>query len=266
MGALKKTPAADRRLILASASPRRREFFRALGLSFRTAAVEVDERPPAGEAPEDLVRRLSLAKARAAALTCREPALVVGADTVVVFGGRVLGKPADAADARCMLRAMRGRMHRVCSAVSFVDTVAGCAAAWLAETQVRMRPYSNQEIEDYLATGDPFDKAGGYAIQHPGFRPVESVVGCYANVMGLPLCLLAHGLEQFDFPLEADVSAACRAFTGWPCRLVDEVPRACRPSAGAAAAPLRGSAGGALPPGEDREFTAREGGTTDERM
>ena len=229
MGALKEAPPAGRRLILASASPRRREFFRALGLSFRTAVVEVDERPPAREVPEDLVRRLSLAKARAAALTCREPTLVVGADTIVVFEGRVLGKPADAADVRRMLRAMRGRMHRVCSAVSFVDTAAGREAAWLAETRVRMRRYSDQEIEDYLATGAPVDKAGGYAIQHPGFRPVESVVGCYANVMGLPLCLLAHGLEQFDFPLEADVPAACLAFTGRPCRLVDEVPRACRP-------------------------------------
>lgn len=237
MGALKQAPATGRRLILASASPRRREFLQALGLPFRTAAVEVDERPPAGEAPEDLVRRLSLAKARAAALTCREPALVVGADTVVVFEGRVLGKPVDVADARRMLRAMRGKAHRVCSAVSVVDMAGGREATWLAETQVRMRPYSDGEIEDYLATGDPFDKAGGYAIQHPGFRPAESVVGCYANVMGLPLCLLAYGLEQFDFPLEAGVSAVCLAFTGWPCHLVDDVPRACRPSERGAAAP-----------------------------
>jgi septum formation protein len=203
------------RLVLASSSPRRREFLRALGIGFEVRTASVDETQLPGEAPEDLAARLSRLKAHAVA--AREPECwVVGADTVVAFEGEVLGKPADASDAARILRLLRGRRHRVCSGVTVLspegrtNTRVVCSDVW-------MRQYSDAEIESYIATGDPMDKAGAYAIQHPVFAPVERIDGCYANVMGLPICHLAamlHGLEHLHVP---DAREACRRSTGFPC-------------------------------------------------
>lgn len=206
-----------RTLILASNSLRRRQLFALLGLPFAVITVEVDESAIAGETPAGMVRRLSLAKARAVAMRLREPALVVGADTTVAVDGRALGKPSDVEDARRMLRLLRGRAHQVYTGVSLVETPGGRTRNWATESQVWLRRYDDTEIEAYIATGDPFDKAGAYAIQHPVFRPVVRVEGCYANVMGLPLCDIIVHFWQMNVPVKRDVRAECSAATGYLC-------------------------------------------------
>ena len=209
--------ALPRRLVLASASPRRRHAFALLGLPFDVSAAEVDESPYIGEAPADLVRRLSLVKARVVAARSDGPTLVVGADTVVAFEGEALGKPGSVDEARHMLFRLRGQTHEVHSAIAMVDTVRGREGAWLSTTCVRMRDYTPDEIEAYIASGDPMDKAGAYAIQHPVFRPAAQVIGCYATVMGVPLRLLVGGLQSAGVALGVDARAICPQFTGQPC-------------------------------------------------
>jgi len=180
-------------LVLASSSARRQELLAALGLAFVTAAADVDEAQLPGEAPSELVQRLSASKARAVAGLFPE-AVIIGADTVVVLDGVVLGKPSGAADAARMLRALRSREHQVFSAVTALRPAEGRSAVELSESRVWMRGYSDDEIAAYVAGGDPLDKAGAYAIQHPAFAPVERYIGCYAGIMGLPLCHLARAL------------------------------------------------------------------------
>jgi len=187
-----------RRLILASASPRRRELLARLGLPFEVRTAAVDETPQPGEAPEALVRRLSRDKARAVAGQVALGPIVIAADTAVVLrnGDEVLGKPADPAEAAAMLRRLRGRTHTVLTAIALIDTARPLLLTGLARTAVTMRDYSDEEIAAYIATGDPLDKAGAYAIQHPGFHPVASLKGSYTNVVGLPLPPLVRALKR----------------------------------------------------------------------
>ena len=195
----------SRPLVLASASPRRRHLLGAFGIPFDVDAADLDETPLPDE-PADVLA-LRLARAKALAVAERQPgATVLAADSVVALGERLLGKPADADEARTMLRALRARPHRVVTGLALAvrgDTVPDadarrpdaapgtCSAlTWHAatETLVEMRDYSDEEIERYVATGRPLDKAGAYAIQDPEFAPVARIVGCYPNVVGLPLC------------------------------------------------------------------------------
>lgn len=170
-------------LVLASASPRRRELLAALALPFTVSATDVPEPLLPGIPAAAQAQTLALVKARAAARGAGS--LTLGADTIVVLDGAPLGKPADAAEARRMLSALRGRAHAVITGLALVQHRREMTAH--AETTVVMRPYTDAEIAAYIATGDPFDKAGAYAIQHTGFAPVERIDGCYCNVMGLPL-------------------------------------------------------------------------------
>ncbi len=187
-------------LILASASPRRRQLLAELGLSFTVMPVEVDERPLPGEEPEASVRRVAAAKAEAAA--AQAPAgLILAADTIVVLDGAILGKPASISQAREYLDRLRGRAHRVATAVVLLETGSGRRAEGVEWTTVWLRNFSDDERDAYIATADPFDKAGGYAIQHPAFRPVERIEGSRSNVVGLPLELLRRLLAQFDIEL-----------------------------------------------------------------
>jgi MAF protein len=175
--------------VLASASPRRRALLARSGLPFQVDVPTVDEAPRAGESGLALARRL--ARAKALAVAARHPgAVVVAADTVVALDERLLGKPADAEEARAMLRALRGRWHQVVTAVCVTAPERGTRLGALT-TDVEMRPYTDAEIAAYIARGEPFDKAGAYAIQDPGFQPVARWRGCYTNVVGLPLCLTA---------------------------------------------------------------------------
>lgn len=183
------------RLVLASASPRRRALLAELGLPYDTDHADLDETPLPGEEAPDYVARLALAKARAVAERL-ESALVLGADTTVVLGGQVVGKPADAAAAEAILWSLRGRSHEVMTAVAVVDAGDGRCWTGSATTRVWMRAYTAAEIRAYVATGDPLDKAGAYAIQHPAFQPVDRIEGSRTNVIGLPLALTADLLRR----------------------------------------------------------------------
>lgn len=211
------------RLILASKSPRRRELLQLLERPFDAVAANVDESPRTDETPVQLVTRLSQTKAHCADVDNRGEALVIACDTVVALDEaagepRILGKPRDRREATEMLRALREQSHVVHTAVTTLGST-GRAITQLVSTRLTMRRYTEHELDEYVATGDPFDKAGAYAIQHRGFHPVEKIRGCYASVMGLPLCHLTLSLRHFGCPPAADVAAACQAYTGYSCTL-----------------------------------------------
>jgi septum formation protein len=197
-------------LVLASASPRRRELLAELGVAFEVHPSAIDEHSDEGD-PARRATALALAKARAVGE--RAPgALVLGADTIVVApDGDMLGKPADASEARAMLGALRGRTHRVLSGVAVV--LGERADSDCVATTVRMRAYSDAEIDRYVARGEPFDKAGGYAIQDAELAPAASADGCVCSVIGLPLwsvrrLLFAVGGVEASAP-GLDRCAAC---------------------------------------------------------
>lgn len=185
--------------ILASGSPRRRELLGDLGITFTVVKPDIDETEQAGEDPIDYVRRLSREKAQAVADRLSAPSAILAADTTVIFQGRILGKPADADEARAMLVALRDTAHTVCTALTLRRTDApGRSRTEHTITTVVMRPYTDTEIDAYIASGDPFDKAGGYAIQHAEFAPAARIDGSYSNVMGLPVETLRTMLEDFE--------------------------------------------------------------------
>lgn len=224
------TPSAPRRLILASSSPRRRELLGLTGLPFELATADIDETPHPGEPAAAYTIRLSQSKAGAVARATSGSALVLAADTTVADGDAILGKPADPGEAWAMLRQLRGRTHQVYTALTVIDTDSGEQITDLAVTDVPMRAYSDAEIEAYIASGDPFDKAGGYAIQNSGFRPVRLTDGCFANVVGLPLCHLLRTLRQFGVQTAADVPRLCQEHHRYTCTVTQailaEVPSA----------------------------------------
>ncbi len=165
------------------------------------------------------MRRLAEEKARAVA--SRHPhAVVLAADTIVVYQGRILGKPRGAADARAMLQSLRNARHQVITAVAVARAQA--LISELDVTEVQMRPYTDAEIDAYIASGDPFDKAGAYAIQHPGFAPVARLHGCYAGVMGLPLAVTARLLTTAGLTPASDWPQNCHALNGHCCQLVSK--------------------------------------------
>jgi septum formation protein len=185
-----------------------------IGLSFTVAAADVDETPLPSEPPDVLVCRLC--RAKAAAVMARQPgAVVLAADTLVVLDGDLLGKPADAFQATAMLRRLRGRTHQVYTAVC-VATDDGLDAR-LSVSDVTMRPYSNEEIARYVSSGDPLDKSGSYAIQHPLFSPVAAWTGCYAAIMGLPLRLTRDMLAEVGVVAPGDVTVSCEGLSGGIC-------------------------------------------------
>lgn len=190
------------RLLLASASPRRRELLGALGLTFEVmpSAFEEDASPAPGEMPNGFARRLALSKAKVVA-DQHPHALVLGADTIVVLEGRVLGKPASVAEADDMLRRLRGREHRVITGVALVAMNGDVLTVEHAETKVVFRRYSDDEMRDYITSGAPMDKAGAYGIQDTAFHPATSVEGCLFNVIGLPTCLVADMLARAGLPV-----------------------------------------------------------------
>lgn len=186
-------------LILASASPRREELLRRLGLSFSVVPSQEPEELPPGP-PEEAVRALALAKARTVASRVGS-GVVLGADTIVVLDGAVLGKPKDRDDARRMLRALEGRSHHVITGLALVEAPAVRETSAAVVTRVQMARYGGGEIEAYLATGEPYDKAGAYAIQGRAGAFVTRISGSYSGIMGLPLAETAELLKRFDIPL-----------------------------------------------------------------
>lgn len=241
-------------LILASSSPRRRQLLAFGGWPFSILPVQVDERVRIGEHPDAYVRRLAAAKAQAAARLQKKSAtaeiLIVSADTAVVHsvGERemaagcknngteyarsngetglrleILGKPTDSAEAEKMLRRLRGRIHQVFTGLAVLRAGDGDLISDVCITDVPMRHYSDDEMKTYITSGDPLDKAGAYAIQNPGFKPVEALQGCYANVVGLPVCHLARMLSEFDLSARQDVPGNCQEILGFDCHVYTRV-------------------------------------------
>jgi MAF protein len=204
-------------LLLASNSPRRQQLLALGGWTFRVAASNVDETQEPAEAPQDYVMRQAETKARAAAASAAGERIVLGADTTVVDGDEVLGKPADAAEAVRMLERLRGHSHKVYTGIAALRLDDGRLVRDLCVTDVPMRSYSDAEIQAYARSGDPLDKAGAYAIQHPTFNPVEDLSGCFAGVMGLPLCHVVRTLRKLDAPPAADVPLQCQSFLHYDC-------------------------------------------------
>jgi septum formation protein len=201
-------------IVLASGSPRRRQLLAGFGLPFEVAAADVDESASAGEAPRALALRLAEEKARRVA--AREAdRIVVAADTVVSLGRTLYGKPDAPADASRMLAALAGRAHRVTTGVA----VARGGRVWSAAlaSRVWLKPWRPDEIEAYVRSGDPLDKAGAYAIQNEQFRPVARLIGCRCNVVGFPLGLVARLLGEAGLPVSAEPACPYRAFTPARC-------------------------------------------------
>lgn len=178
-------------LVLASQSPRRAEILRQAGIPFVVRSTPVDETPRANELPEDYVRRL--AEEKALAVAARPDETVLGADTTVVIGNDLLGKPEDAADAVRMLEALSGRCHQVLTGIC-LRRPSGLVRDFAA-TRVWFTLMTSREIEDYVASGEPMDKAGAYAIQGLGSKFIERIEGCYFNVVGLPVSLVYKHLR-----------------------------------------------------------------------
>ena len=205
----------------------------ALGVPFAVHVADIDERNGAGESPQGLVARLS--REKAAAVAARYPdAAVIGADTIVTLDGQLLGKPAGPGDATAMLRRLRDRPHQVYSGVTVCPPHLAPPRTVVVGSTVWMRSYGEDEIAAYVASGDPLDKAGAYAIQNAAFHPVARLQGCYASVMGLPLCALTNLLAEVGIVPPAvrppartsgrrcahdgiDTMRACASLTGAPC-------------------------------------------------
>ena len=189
------------KIILASASPRRAEILRNAAIPFETLAEIVDESRRPAELRADFIRRVAVAKARAAAGVMRDPGdhLFIGADTVVVAGDEILGKPESADDARRMLRLLSGAVHEVHTGLAVIRRPGGMEAVVEEVTRVTFAALSEDDIDAYIATNEPFDKAGAYGIQGIGGRYVTRIEGCYFNVMGLPLARLWTLLREFGW-------------------------------------------------------------------
>ena len=187
------------KIVLASQSPRRRQLLGQMGLEFTTQSPEIDEAAFQGRDARDLVQILSREKARWIAGQVDPETLVIGADTVVVRDGEILGKPKGEEEARAMLASLSGRTHQVCTGVTVCrgDKV----LTQVEEPQVTFRPLTDQEIRQYVSTGEPMDKAGAYGIQGLGALLVQRLEGDYFNVMGLPLCRLGRMLRAFGVEL-----------------------------------------------------------------
>lgn len=183
------------RFILASSSPRRRELLESIGMDFQVTPSHVPEEHRPGEAPEEYVARLS--REKAAAVAAQHPAQwVIAADTTVLLGDRLLEKPADGADAARMLSLIAGQTHIVYTGVTLQNVDSGHRDTRVAESEVRMLPLSGRDIEWYVATGEPLDKAGAYAVQGIGAMFIDSIHGSYTNVVGLPLAMLFQMMRK----------------------------------------------------------------------
>lgn len=196
-------------LVLASASPRRRELLSLLGLKFQVRPAEIDETPLPQELPPDLVRRLSIAKARAVS-TGVDRGFVVGADSLVVSDGQIFGKPGGPDQARGMLQKLRGTQHQVVTGVTVIDASSGRRLTCSMASSITLRNFTDAEIERSIDAGTPLDKAGAYAVQDRELSPAESLDGCYTNIVGLPLCRLVQMLDSlgFRFPAKQPVAVS----------------------------------------------------------
>lgn len=213
-----------RMLVLASNSPRRRELLSLLGIPFAVHSAAVDETPLPNEHPAVYVERLACGKAKQVAAQWKEEAFFLAADTTVAIqteagNWQIFGKPQNAREAEWMLRHLRGRTHFVFTGLALLHNLSGRIWSNVCTSEVPIRDFTDSEMYTYIASGDPFDKAGAYAIQHEGFHPVEHFAGCFANVMGLPLCHLAILLEQAGIQVKKNLPMQCVRSLAYPCSL-----------------------------------------------
>jgi MAF protein len=192
-------------------------------MPWRVMVAQVDEESVSHADPAQDV--IATARLKAAEVVGRAPAgaVVVAADTTVVLDGRRLNKPAGAAEAREMLRQLRGRSHHVHTGIVVVDKSSDRWLSDVATVEVPMRNYSSVELDAYVASGDPLDKAGAYAIQHPGFHPVTGLSDCYAAVVGLPLCHLARTLGRLNLQIPTDVATLCQEHHQYQCPVFAQI-------------------------------------------
>ncbi len=209
--------------VLASISPRRKELLGLFQHPFQVFPADIDENEMPTESPGDYVSRLAKTKAEAVTQRLQEADLIIAADTTVADGNEILGKPLDRDDAHRMLKQLRGRSHQVYTAISIRVPKKGLVSQELCLTQVPMRNYSDLEIEAYVRTDDPLDKAGAYAIQHKGFHPVENFKGCFASVMGFPACHLARSLKKIGRMTSVEIDATCQQFLDYDCPIAQRV-------------------------------------------
>lgn len=187
----------DKKIVLASASPRRRELLQNMGLDFEIITSDGAEQVFENELPQDIVKRLSSEKAlNVAKRAPYDDCIVIGADTVVAIDGKILGKPVDEGDAKRMLTLLSGRTHKVYTGVSVIETTSGERVSDYVETEVKFVNLTERQIEKYVSSGEPMDKAGAYGIQDLGAMLVEKINGDYFNVVGLPVSRLARILRD----------------------------------------------------------------------
>ena len=213
--------------ILASKSPRRKTLLRNLIDPFIVVNSEVEEQEVPGEKPAELVIRLAKEKALQGGASLSpnslKKALVIGADTIVIDGEEVLGKPVDEADAARILQQLKGKTHQVLSGIALYDLSSGEIRTRLICTEVEMREYTEDEIQEYIASGDPLDKAGAYGIQNRDFNPAPQFYGCFANVMGLPLCHLALLMKEMGIDADLQVAERCQESIEYQCPVYNDI-------------------------------------------
>ena len=215
--------------ILASQSPRRQELLQICGYPFTVQVVPVNE--ASITLPDPILNCIQTAQLKANALVKNIKAgslpgtIVIAADTIVAVDGQMLGKPENEKEAQKILSLLRSRRHEVHTGMSIIDLVSGHELHDSHTAEVLMRDYSDQEIATYIATGDPMDKAGAYAIQHHQFRPVSQLHGCFLGVMGLSICNLLQMLSKFKIPIIADMSTLQQAHQQFPCPIYDKIAR-----------------------------------------
>ncbi|MGV8056829.1 MAG: Maf family protein [Smithellaceae bacterium] len=187
----------SRPFILASASPRRQELLSSVGLKFKTIPAHVNEDYIDGESPRQHVKRL--AQDKAFAIAHKHPdTWVLGADTIVVIDGLILGKPKNKKQARQMLERLSGRVHKVFTGFTLTHTASQVTKTKVIQSAVKFKPVSNEEMEWYASCDEPYDKAGGYAVQGKGAYFIQAISGSYTNVIGLPLCEVLEELKKLD--------------------------------------------------------------------
>ncbi len=204
------------RLILASTSPRRREILALLGLPFEVISPRFDELPSPHRPVEEDVLRLALGKAESVAAS-HTKSIVIGSDTMILIGATKVGKPNGITEAKQILRSLSGRTHRIFTSVAIVDGLGGPGLGVVQEVSVRMRGYSEKEIDRYLSCDESLDKAGAYSIQGEGRALIESVKGDYLAAVGMPLRPIAGYLNSRGIPVPADVDKlySDKPFPNW---------------------------------------------------
>lgn len=208
-------------IILASSSPRRKELLSWIVNDFQCEPGNIDETPAPGELPVPYTERMAIEKADKALslISTDKEAFIIGSDTTVYADHRICGKPQSPAHAIEMLHFLNGRSHLVCTATALIHTYKGAKRTFytIAETVVHFRHMSDDEIEDFVSTGVPMGKAGSYAIQDVRFHPVQSIEGCYACVIGLPLCHVKKLFSQFDIEYQSETALLCKHHFGFNC-------------------------------------------------